>query len=354
MPGPVLDLELAEDLAQTPVEVLVLRAHGVLAAALCDLTVNPSPRSRELPHESLNDPGRGAGRRSGHEHEQSRQAGGHDRSRGNHRRRHRSTSVGAGWGDVLGRFGLAISQPGSVGQHGSPTALSSPFTQDGPVSLDVLSVDAAHEAYVLDASLVEFSFVQPGTDPVGGPLKVSVYDEAGASLGSTTIDQEDIGPFFGVVAPKGSEIGGSTSPSRAGAGRGGRSAGAPAAAEFHAAALLSRGADAFERPRDARYALVHQLGGNAREREAKGVGAALDQEVRARDEGDTLVLGCVQERGRVNVVFKREPEEVAALGHDEIGLGDVLAEGLHQRVAAVAERAVHELDVSLEAARLAE
>lgn len=116
-------------------------------------------------------------------------------------------NTGAGGPSPVGRFGLAISQPGSVGQHGSPTALSSPFTQDGPVSLDVLSVDAAHEAYVLDASLVEFSFVQPGTDPVGGPLKVSVYDETGASLGSTTIDQEDIGPFFGVVAPEGSEIG---------------------------------------------------------------------------------------------------------------------------------------------------
>jgi len=107
----------------------------------------------------------------------------------------------------VGRFGLAISQPGSVGEHGSPTTISSPFTQDGPVSLDVLSVDAAHEAYVLDASLVEFSFVEPGRDPVGGPLTVRVYDEGGGSLGSTTVDQDDIGPFLGIVAPEGSEIG---------------------------------------------------------------------------------------------------------------------------------------------------
>lgn len=116
-------------------------------------------------------------------------------------------NTGVAGPNPVGSFGLAISQPGSVGEHGSPTTISSPFTQDGPVSLDVLSVDAAHEAYVLDASLVEFSFVEPGTDPVGGPLSVKVYDEAGASLGSTTVDQDDIGPFLGIVAPEGSEIG---------------------------------------------------------------------------------------------------------------------------------------------------
>ena len=34
-----------------------------------------------------------------------------------------------------------------------------------------------------------------------------------------------------------------------------------------------------------------------------------------------------------------EPEEVAALGHDELGLGDLLAQRLDQRVAALGERA---------------
>ncbi len=107
----------------------------------------------------------------------------------------------------VGERGLAISRPSSQGTHATPTTISSPFTQEGPVSTDVLSVDAAHEAYVLDVSLVRFSFVEQGTDPVGGPLTVQVFDEAGASLGSTVVDQEDIGPFLGVVAPEGSEIG---------------------------------------------------------------------------------------------------------------------------------------------------
>lgn len=110
----------------------------------------------------------------------------------------------------VGQFGLAISQPSSAGTHASPTTISSPVNgadNEGTTSTDVIAVNAAHEAYVLDISLVEFSFVEPGTDPIGGPLVVNVFDEAGASLGSTVIDQEEIGPFFGVVAPEGSEIG---------------------------------------------------------------------------------------------------------------------------------------------------
>lgn len=107
-----------------------------------------------------------------------------------------------------GAGGLAISRPSSAGEHATPTTISSPFGESGTRSTDVLSVnDAAHEAYVLDVSLVEFSFVEPGTDPIAGPLVVRVFDEAGASLGSRTIDQEEIGPFLGVVVPDGREIG---------------------------------------------------------------------------------------------------------------------------------------------------
>lgn len=110
----------------------------------------------------------------------------------------------------VGTRGLAISQPSSAGTHASPTTISSPVTgtsDDSTTSTDVIAVGAAHEAYVLDISLVEFSFVEPGTDPIGGPLEVRVFDEAGALLGTQTVDQEEIGPFFGVLAPEGSEIG---------------------------------------------------------------------------------------------------------------------------------------------------
>ena len=109
--------------------------------------------------------------------------------------------------DPVGSRGLAIGRPSSAGTHATPTTISSPFTGEGPVSTDVLSVDAAHEAYVLDVSLVEFSFVEPGQDPVGGPLTVRAFDEGGAPLGSTVVDQEEIGPFLGIVAPEGSQIG---------------------------------------------------------------------------------------------------------------------------------------------------
>lgn len=107
----------------------------------------------------------------------------------------------------VGSRGLAISRPSSQGMHATPTTISSPFTQNGPVSTDVLTVDAAHEAYVLDVSLVRFSFVEPGQSPVGGPLTVRVFDEAGAALGTTVVEADQIGPFLGVIAPEGTEIG---------------------------------------------------------------------------------------------------------------------------------------------------
>lgn len=109
--------------------------------------------------------------------------------------------------DPVGRFGLAISRPSSQGSHGSSTTISSPYQESGPVSTDIIAVDAAHQAYALDVSLVRFSFVEPGTDPVGGPLEISVFDEAGASLGSTQVTADEIGPFVGVIAPPGREIG---------------------------------------------------------------------------------------------------------------------------------------------------
>lgn len=113
---------------------------------------------------------------------------------------------GAGGPDPVGD-GLAVGRPSSAGEHGSPTTISSPFTQEGPVSTDVVAVDAAHEAYALDVSLVEFSFVEPGQPTTGGPLTVRVFDEAGASIDSTVVEVDEIGPFLGYLAPEGTEIG---------------------------------------------------------------------------------------------------------------------------------------------------
>lgn len=110
-------------------------------------------------------------------------------------------------GGAVGARGLAISRPSSQGSHATPTTISSPFTEAGPVSTDVLSVAAAHQAYVLDASLVRFSFVEPGQDPVGGPFTVRAFDEQGNALGSKVIEADEIGPFVGIVAPPGKEIG---------------------------------------------------------------------------------------------------------------------------------------------------
>lgn len=110
-------------------------------------------------------------------------------------------------GGTVGARGLAISRPSSQGTHATPTTISSPFTEGGPVSSDVLAVDAAHQAYALDVSLVRFSFVEPGQDPVGGPLTVRAFDEQGNPLGAQVIDQDEVGPFLGIVAPPGREIG---------------------------------------------------------------------------------------------------------------------------------------------------
>ena len=57
-------------------------------------------------------------------------------------------------------------------------------------------------------------------------------------------------------------------------------------------------------------------------------------------------LAAASSAGGVDVLGEVEPEEVAALGDDELGLGDLLAERLDQRVAALGERRVDELDVA--------
>ena len=62
--------------------------------------------------------------------------------------------------------------------------------------------------------------------------------------------------------------------------------------------------------------------------------AALDHEVGAGDEGDALALGLGQQGAGVGALGEVEPEEVAAAGDDELGLGDLLAQRLDQGVAA--------------------
>ena len=90
---------------------------------------------------------------------------------------------------------------------------------------------------------------------------------------------------------------------------------------------------------------------HAGEGEPEAVGAALDHEVGAGDEGDALALGLGQQGGGVGALGEVEPEEVAAAGDDELGLGDLLAQRLDQRVAARLQGALDELDVVVEPAR---
>jgi len=123
-------------------------------------------------------------------------------------------NTGTGGPDPVGSRGLAIGRPSSAGTHATPTTISSPFTQEGPVSTDVLSVDAAHEAYVLDVSLVEFSFVEPGQDPVGGPLTVQAFDEGGAPLGRRSCRPRRSAPSSGSSRPRAQRSVASTCPSR--------------------------------------------------------------------------------------------------------------------------------------------
>ncbi len=60
--------------------------------------------------------------------------------------------------------------------------------------------------------------------------------------------------------------------------------------------------------------------------------AAIDHEVGAGDEGDALALGLGEQGAGVGALGEIEPEEVAAAGNDELGLGDLLVQGLDQRV----------------------
>src|SRR5665811_2580670 len=94
---------------------------------------------------------------------------------------------------------------------------------------------------------------------------------------------------------------------------------------------------------DAADALGNALRRNAGEGEAQAVLAALDHEVWAGDEGDALALGLGQQRLRVGALGEVEPEEVAALGDDELGLGKLLAQRLDQGVPALAQGALDEL-----------
>ena len=109
-----------------------------------------------------------------------------------------------------------------------------------------------------------------------------------------------------------------------------------------------------ERPRDPRDALADPLGRDRREGEAEAVAAAVEHEVGAGDEGDALALGLGEQAVGVGPLGEVEPEEVAAAGDDELGLGDLLAQRLDQGVAAVAQGALDELDVAVEDAGAAE
>ena len=100
-----------------------------------------------------------------------------------------------------------------------------------------------------------------------------------------------------------------------------------------------------EGPGDPRDALRHAIGGDAGEGEPQAGLATLEHEVGAGDEGDALLLGGGEQRRRVGAGIEVEPQEVAAARDHELGLRDLLAEGLDQRVAPLGERPVDELDV---------
>ena len=117
-----------------------------------------------------------------------------------------------------------------------------------------------------------------------------------------------------------------------------------------ASARPGTGADPLQGAGDASDALRNPLRRHAGEGEAEAVLAALDHEVGAGDEGDALALGLGEQRGRVGPLGEIEPEEVAALGDDELGLGDLLAQSSDQGVATVAQRALDEVDVGVELA----
>ena len=73
---------------------------------------------------------------------------------------------------------------------------------------------------------------------------------------------------------------------------------------------------------------------------------------RGRRRTTTPSLGGRRSAATVSYVLGQvDPEEVAAAGDDELGLGQLLAQRLDQRVAALGERRVDELDVLAQAAR---
>src|SRR3954452_4180959 len=114
------------------------------------------------------------------------------------------------------------------------------------------------------------------------------------------------------------------------------------------------GADPLARRRDPRDPLADPLGRDAGEGEPQAALASLDHEVRAGDEGDALGLCLGQQGARVGLRLEVEPEEVAAARDDELGLRELLAERLDQRVAAFAQSALDELDIAVEPPRPAE
>src|ERR1044071_8058770 len=130
----------------------------------------------------------------------------------------------------------------------------------------------------------------------------------------------------------------------------------PPAIEFSDGSALGgrTGADALKRPRDACHALGDPLGRHAGKGEAQAVGAALDHEVGAGDEGNSLALGLGRQSAGVGALLQIQPEEVATAGDDELGLGKLLAQGPDEGVAAGLKRPLDEIDVPVEAARAAE
>ena len=107
------------------------------------------------------------------------------------------------------------------------------------------------------------------------------------------------------------------------------------------------GAEAVQRTGDTGDTLGDLLRRHRGEGEPDAVLAALQHEVGAGDEADALALCLGQQRGRVAALREVEPEEVAAAGDDELGLGDLLPQGCDERVAALAQRPLDELDVAV-------
>lgn len=105
----------------------------------------------------------------------------------------------------LGPNGLVVSRPSVAGTHETQITIGGGTGGTG-ASLDILNSDPARTAFALDASVVEFSFVEPGTIQDQG-LELAVFDDAGTLLGTLSIAREDIGPFVGFTVPEGTAVG---------------------------------------------------------------------------------------------------------------------------------------------------